>query len=326
MSCNFFRSVLGLLIWIVPLTFASGAPTPNSAQTLDDPLEIISQRRPRSDQDDDRLAAAAHFAAGRMLEQRRMLPEALRHYERAIRYDSDASPVLRELLPLAFAIDRPEEGLRYAIKYAEQNPVDDVILAHAAEYLAETGQWKQAIALYKRLAESLAKERAGPQQVAVDLQLGRLYYLNQQFAESASMFEKAVDALNRPKASGLEPKSVRAIIGADGAIYELAGAAFLQAGKPDQARDAFDRFNSFKPDAAQYALNLARVELAADKPQTALDELHKYLAAEKTAKSARPYDLLSQALKKLNQSDELISRLASLRRQAGRRLVDVLSC
>ncbi len=308
--------VIGSLVTLVVATaipqFAAAAPTPTATQPLDDPLEILSPRQARTEQEEDRLAAAAHFSAGRMLEQRQMLPEALRQYERAIRYDPDATPVLRELVPLAFTIDRPEEGLRYAVKYIEQNSVDDAILVRAAEYLAEAGEWKRALKLYQHLAETLAKEKPSPQLIAVQMQLGRLYFLNEQFAESATAFKQVMDALEQPKQSGLDAKSRRVILGDDGAIYELFGAAFLEANQPDNARVAFERFNKLKPDEPTLAVNLARVELAADKPQAALDQLQKYFDAESTTKGVVPYELLAKSLKQLKQDDQLISRLEAL--------------
>ncbi len=57
-------------------------PTPPAKQLLDNPLEKLTPKEGRSEQEEDRLAVLAHFSAGRMLEQRQQLPEALREYER----------------------------------------------------------------------------------------------------------------------------------------------------------------------------------------------------------------------------------------------------
>src|SRR5262249_25268923 len=153
-------------------------PTPPAKQPLDNPLESLNPKQPRSEDEEDRLAALAHFSAGHMLEQRQQLPEALREYERAIRYDPQATPVLRELVPLAFSLDRPDEALRYAVKYVEQSPIETDLLQRAAEVLEEGGQWKDALALYKQVAKQTAKDKPSAEQVAVQVEIGRLSFLN----------------------------------------------------------------------------------------------------------------------------------------------------
>src|SRR5262245_65339 len=92
---------------ILPAAFA--APTP--AQQLEDSIETLAAKTVRTEEDEDKLTAAALFSAGRVLEQRQKLPDALRRYQRALRYAPDAKPILREMLPLAFSLDRRDVAL-----------------------------------------------------------------------------------------------------------------------------------------------------------------------------------------------------------------------
>ncbi|HTQ39164.1 MAG TPA: tetratricopeptide repeat protein [Pirellulales bacterium] len=290
-------------------------PAPPAKQPLDNPLEALSPKQPRSEEEEDRLAALAHFSAGHMLQERQQLPEALREYERAIRYDPDATPVLRELVPLAFSEDRPDEALRYAVKYVEQNPIDAELLQRAAEYLAESGQWQDALKLYKQAAVQLAKEKPSSQQIAVQMEIGRLSFLTEQYADAAAALKQVMEALEAPDKFGIEATAQKQLLGEGGATYDLMGEVFLEAGQPESARQAFEHFDKIRPNPTSLALNLARVELAADKPQEALAELQKYFDAGATDQETAPYEVLAKALKKLKQDEQLIAKLEAIRKE-----------
>ena len=89
---------------------ATAAPTPPPSQDLDNPLEPLKTQKPRTEGEDDRITSLALFATARTLEQRHDLEQALRHYQRALRYDPQSLPALRELVPLAFSLNRPDEA------------------------------------------------------------------------------------------------------------------------------------------------------------------------------------------------------------------------
>ena len=104
--------LIAFLTRMLPATFLLAAPfvsagqTPSATQPLDDPLESLSARSTRGEEDEDHLDALAHFSAGRVLQQRQQFKQALRQYERALRLDDAAGPALRDLVPLAFAAGR----------------------------------------------------------------------------------------------------------------------------------------------------------------------------------------------------------------------------
>ena len=113
---------------ISPLPVAAEpAPVPAGSLELDDPAAPLQPVRPRSEVQVDRVQAAALFSAARQAEQRQDLPAALRLYERALRCDAGALPVLREIVPLAFNLDRQAEAVRYALLVVEQEPTDPVL-------------------------------------------------------------------------------------------------------------------------------------------------------------------------------------------------------
>jgi tetratricopeptide (TPR) repeat protein len=312
--------LIAFLTRMLPATFLLAAPfvsagqTPPATQPLDDPLESLSARATRGEEDEDRLDALAHFSAGRVLQQRQQFKQALRQYERALRLDDAAGPALRDLVPLAFAAGRNDEGLRYLVKYAEQSTIEPELLEQAADYIAESGDWKGAIRLDERALAETTKGKPSPQQVQLSLQLGRLYALTEQDREAAAALKQVMKALEDPDKYGLDAKQRKNLLGDGGANYELMGTVFLEAKRVEDAKAAYEKFDSITPDPAMLALNMARCELAAGKPQAALDELQKCTAAKTPVPTIAPYELLAKAMAELKQSDQLLPRLEEMRK------------
>src|SRR5262249_39248066 len=92
------------------------------------------------------------------------------------------------------------------------------------------------------------------------------------------------------------------------------GTVFLEAKRVEDAKAAFEKFDSITPDPGILALNMARCALAAGRPQEALDELQKCTAAKTPVPTIAPYELLAKALSELKQSDQLLPRLEELRK------------
>jgi tetratricopeptide (TPR) repeat protein len=140
--------------FILAASFVLILARPTSAVPSDpfeDRPEPLVVKHPRSEEEQDRLDAAALFAAGRTLEQRDESAAALREYERAMRLDPQATPILRELVPLAYSLNRRGEALRYAVKLAEQDDSDPTLMRRIGLYVAEEGDWKRGAALLREI-------------------------------------------------------------------------------------------------------------------------------------------------------------------------------
>lgn len=309
-----FTSLVGLIFSaavVAPLPGA--APETSAAQQLEDTIEPLVPKTARTEEDEDRLTAAALFSAGRTLEQREKEAEALKRYLRALRYAPDAKPILREMLPLAFSLERRDVALRYlAAHLDEANITDPLLLRAAADYLAGSGNWPAAEKIYRQVEQLMAGEKPSAAQVLVQMELGRMSFLNGKFADSAAAYKQVLDALSNPKKFDLDAATQKLLVGDDAELFELMGSVFLEAKQPDDAQKTFELLHKRKADDARHALNTARVELAADKPQPALDALQKYFDANKPSDSVTPYEVLAGALKDLNQSDQLVPRLETL--------------
>ncbi len=220
--------------------------------------------------------------------------------------------MLKQLAAVAFSLSRPDEALQYVAKFAQDNPVEPTLARYAGAYLAESGDWKGAIKIYEQLAQTLSKEEPTTEAVLLQMDLGRLYFLTEQYGKAADAFEVVTSALDDPKKFKLDDKAAKDLPGEAGANYELMGNVFAEAKKPDEARKAFEAFDKIKPDANVLAANLARVEIAAGRFDAALAELQKYFDSGSTEKGIAPYELLSEILSEQHKGDELVSKLQAL--------------
>lgn len=279
---------------------------------LDDVPAPLRQTVPRTEAERDRLDAVAMFAAGRMLEQRQELPQALRRYQRAFRLDPTAEPVLREIIPLAFGLGREEEAVRYATKLAELDASDPMLLRRLGIVLTEQRDFKQALALYEKVRKAEAGQPKSSAQVMLHLEMGRLYLITEQHAKAAEVFGFVSKALEKPDDYGLNPVLLKSLVGDKGEVHELMAAAFLEAGHVDEAARAFARLEKFSSNKAVAAYNQARIAAKAGRPGEALDKLDEYFQARESSKGVAPYELLAKVLREQKQAEELIPRLEKL--------------
>ena len=104
---------------------------------MEETPEAFVPRRPRTEKEQNRVEALSLFSLARMHEQNDENAEALRLYQRALRYDPESLPILREIIPLAFSLDRAAEGVRYALKAVELDPSDPLLLRRLGVLLTE---------------------------------------------------------------------------------------------------------------------------------------------------------------------------------------------
>lgn len=272
---------LGAFAWAAPGVKEPGTGPKLSPLELDDVPEKFVPKKPRSEAEEDRIRAFALFASGRMAEQEQDLAKALRFYQRAYRFDSDAAPVLREIVILAFNLDRQSEALRYAM-------LNDGALTPPGG-------------------------KANAEQVVLWMEMGRLSFLDKKYDDAAKYFAKVVKAVENPGESNLKPGQVKAIMGTAEITWQLFGESFLEADRLDEAQHCYEKSNDTKKDEALLAYNLARIETAKKQPAAALAKLDVYLDKHDDSQGTAPYQLLALLLKELNKSDELIPRLEKLR-------------
>ena len=300
---------------------ASVAPVPQSTPPaieqrpptiLDDEPERFTPAKPRSEAEQEHIEALSLFSAARLRENRQDYAGALQLYERALRSDPQTTAIVRAIVPLAERLNRHAEAVRYALKLAEIEEPDPQLLTRLGIELAKGGQWSQAIAWFEKAAAARKTEKAGAPNVLLWMELGRLYFLTQQYAKAATSFARAMDAFDHPDRFGLNETTKKAILADPGPTYALIGECFLLAGEQQKAIVAFEKSHRLAPNEGLLAYHLAEVDLKTGKPDKALDRLQVCFDKKLAGEDTHPYKLLADALKALHRSKELLPRLEKL--------------
>ncbi|MEX2558412.1 MAG: tetratricopeptide repeat protein, partial [Pirellulales bacterium] len=285
---------------------------------LEDLIAPLEQLNPATDEQRSQVEALSLFAAGRMKEQQEDYGSALRLYQRALRHDPDSLTILRDIVRVAFHLERNAEAVRYALKAAELAPSDPLWLRQLGVVMKEEGDLAGATELYEQ-ALKLEQDKKSASFLMLTMELGKLYFLAGQPAKAAESFTQVMPALDNPGDYGLDEKTLQKTLLEEAApTYLLIGKAFLAAEQPDAALAAFEKAQAAAPDAALHAYHLAQVEALRGEPAKALEQLDEYLEAQTAIQGAAPYELLARLLTELNKSDELIGRLEELRKLDGR--------
>jgi len=274
------------------------APPKSDAHSPRDPLpEKLIPSKLRSEEEQDRVTAAAWFAQGRVLQQREDYSGALRCFQRAWRWDSRGAAALQEIMPLALELKRMEEAARYAVVADDKVPRDPILLRRLAIYLTEKREWKQAAGLYEQaLAQQPGGEKADDLGSAlVRFELGRLYFLAGEYQKSATAFAKVRDLLLDP-AEPLGKPATKTLLGKPEDTWQLLAESFLAAGRHDEAATLFTKADDASPSKPLLALRLARVEAGRKNKNAALKKLDEYFATKSTEGGTEPYALLSKVM------------------------------
>ena len=140
----------------------------------------------------------------------------MRLYQRALRCDPNALPIIREIVPLAFNLDRPNEAVRYALKAAELDPSDPLLLRQLGLHLAEAGRFQQALELYTQARSNLPSQPPSPAYILLSMELGRLCFVTDHAQEAADAFAIVLPAIENPENFGLNDNQRKLFVGAEG--------------------------------------------------------------------------------------------------------------
>ena len=269
------------------------------ANVFEDSAQPFEPLRPRNEAEEDRVAASTQFVLGRIQFQRENPQGALRHYQRAYRYDSSAVAVLGDIVRIAFQLERFGEATRYAVIAAEVDPNDPELMCRLAMFLTEQRNFGRAVQLYEKALWLRRDEPVDAQTLLVRLEMGRLYYLTQEFQKSADCFAIVLDGLDEPDRFGVTDQIQRVLLGRADRTYALMAEGFLQAGQLDKALGLFRLANEEQPNAGLLALHEARVFAQQDHHQEALERLETYVQEKSSSAGSQPYELMGQLLIKL---------------------------
>lgn len=299
---------------VAPVLAEQSAAVGDNVEVTDDPLFQkplpLDPQQGRSEEEQDRMEASSWFLRGRLAHQREDLPLALRCYQRAWRYDQDAVSILREIVPLAFELKHNATAARYAVIMAEVAPRDSTLLRRLAQHLMDQRDFARALKLYEQAIELRDEDdELDARYVLSQMEIARLYFIEEQYEKSAAAFAIVRDALENPDKYELSDKVHTTLMGNPRVTYTLFGESFLKAGRLEQAAEMFEKAFPDKASAPLLAYHLARIEMANGRPRSAHDQLEKYLASKQAGAGGAAYELLEEVLDELYEEDEADERL-----------------
>ncbi len=302
---------------------ATTTPVLGAVGPFDDVPLPIEPKRPHDETGRDHLHALALFSTGRALEQKNNLPDALRRYERAQRYDPHSRAIAQAVVELAQRLGRTGESDRYLYRLVKLGGGDPVDVEELAFRTAMGGELQRAIAIYRRLLESRKNVPQEPIDVVVRWRLSEIHYLAGQYKEAADCAAWVIDALENPQKFGLDKKLVARLLAGPHLPFGLFGEYFLQADRTQMAKALFEKANEAAPHKTLLQYRLARVDARAGRNEQALRRLESCLGLPAKFQDRvlqdnglAPYELLGKVLEALSKKNELIPRLEKLYRDS----------
>ncbi len=282
-------------------------------QLLDEPLTPFEPVKKIAPEEQMQADARAHFMAGRLLEARNEFADAYEQYKLAAQLAPNSLPIYQALIPLAFSLNQSSEAMQFALKAVELDPNDYELMNRLGNFMARQGRVDEAIDLLERALHAETLKKQSPTYVTVMHQLAILYTEKGNADKAADSYKVIYNALQDPKAFNLDYRTRAALTAESAQLYEHIGQAFLNAKRPEEAREAFERAaKENRGSQVTLSFNLAQVYRQTGEYDKALAELDKYFKASGDTKGQEPYLLLATILDESKRKDELIPRLEKL--------------
>lgn len=262
---------------------------------------------PRDEAGQDHITATALLAHARMLQQRRDYAGSLRRYQRAYRYDASGRG-LKEIVSLAMETGRLDQAARYAV-LGEQQIRDLIVLRRLALDATNRQDWSTAARLYEASLSPIGSEESRTAtQVLMRAELGRLYFLSDQFEKSAQSFAEVRAALAKPEEYDLNESIQKIIVGDRRQTYSLMARAALEAKQYVESLELYRETYKDLPESDEAQLAQASVAERREDYELAI-KLCLPVLEKAGRESSAAADQLRRALAKTVQADKLEATL-----------------
>lgn len=303
----------GLLALLPTLVWGDEPIKVPALQEADDAPAPFVPKTPRTEAEQKRLDAAAHYAAGRVHESRNQLRKAVDEYRKALELNPAAVEIYRSLVPLTMQLDQPGEAIKLALKGVELDPQDYELCFRVGLEFARQRDFATGIKFLKQAVGSTRLKKESPISVALQVELGNLYQATKQHKEAADCYVIVFDAIKNPEKYELDFRARNGLLADARTNYERIGQVMLEGGRLELASEAFElAAKTNRASVGNLTYHRAKILLLSDKAEQALEELQKYFEAQRQSKGREAYELLADILKKLDRSDELVGRLQAL--------------
>jgi tetratricopeptide (TPR) repeat protein len=278
-----------------------------------DPAVPFVPKRPDTAADKQRRESLAWFMSGQIRERRNDFRGAYDAYRKSIDLEPKAVEVYRSLVPLALAMNRTADAIKYARKAVELDPDDYLLARRLAIFMAQQRNIPEAVKLLQIAATAKSLKKFSSANVTIQRDLAIMYTAVGKKKEAADAFLTVFRARQDPKKYHLDSETRQRLQQSDITSFERMGQVFLDDDRPQLAIEAFQAAQKDakgKPGSLNF--NLAKVYHQTKQHEKALTELQKYLDAQLQTKGTAAYQLLADILKAQKKSDELLGRLEKL--------------
>ena len=230
----------GVMVLLCPGdTSAGDTLSPEAYRRLnpDVPFDFQPVLKGPTPQEVDSLAAERFFARARMFEQNDKSSEALRFHERAWRY-SPHETILSQIVSLTAQLNRPDEMARYFAKMRHPEKLDVLVLRNVGLLLTASEDFEHAVRAYEAAMQSLAIGAYPSIRIALRHELGRLYYLTENYEKAAECLDLVLRSIREPKRFGLDEEILQALAEDQFLSRQLLVDCYLLLEKPNEAEKA----------------------------------------------------------------------------------------
>ncbi|MFK7817516.1 MAG: tetratricopeptide repeat protein [Planctomycetaceae bacterium] len=270
-------------------------PGDDVAKPLDSPL---------SEKTKTRLDAESWFMAGKIEQRKGRNQQAYEAFQKALSLDPNGVEIYRELIPLAFALNKPAEAARLAQKAVELDPDDYETLQQLSRLAARSNRVGDALGLIDRALKSKRLDKFSLEAVSLNLDLLNYSSAGQQMNRAIDACDVLFAALKDPRRYKLDARAQRTLA----QQTELIGNVYAAAGKRSKAIEVFAEQARVRGDRpGTHNFSLARLYFIEKDFENAEKQLLEYF--ETRPKEMLAYRLYSQILQSSNRKDEILPNL-----------------
>lgn len=282
-------------------------------QIADDLAQPLPPELERTKEQTEKTKFMARTMQARVLQKKGNFKGALKAYQKAVTHYPKNASVYKVMFLLAIELKQVSLASEYAQKAVELNPNDYTLLRELGRFSLRANNLNEALKFFEKAAQSEDIDRKSGTYVILNMELAELYTIANKPEKVAKCLEVVFNGLQKPKEYNLSARERSRLLAKPTQLYERMGQAFLAAEKYELAQKAFERSSqSGLRDKEVLGYNSARVLTKQGFHKKALAQLDIYFNSGITSKGTAPYNLLSEVLLKLDQSDQLIPKLKSI--------------
>jgi tetratricopeptide (TPR) repeat protein len=298
------RSCLGLFLFLAAVVPLRGQSLP-----FDDVPAPFVPRRPETRSELDRREALKLYALGLMRERDDRLLDAVRVFEDARQLHPEGAFLHRALIPLYLALCRTDEALAACRKVVELDPGDYATWGLYARQLKEQGRRQEALDALERAVACPSVKEHPELLVQLFYEQAILYEDSRDYPRAETAFRAVAKILENPQPLLEIGPFDRAQLKTEAAkTYEGIGRVCTKAQHYDRAVAAFIKAQELDPErAGRLSYHLAKVYMAQDRTEKALEFLNQYLRTQPPGTEA--YEDKIRLLQKLGRAADVLPEL-----------------